>query len=178
MDMGYAANIAEIIGGIAIIISLIYVGYQIRQSTKVAIAENTRVVLDTYRHWQFLAANPDISDCLSRGYQDFEALSHTEKGTFHAVLHPLFNQMENVQVQYAMGHLNEAIFNGWMLSCASLISTPGGSQWWSTASKAFSDDFGASIEQQIRSQNIDSETFYSLYPYFRVEEVSDFTETV
>ena len=178
MEIGYAANIAEIIGGIAIILSLIYVGYQIRQSTKVAIAENTRVVLDTYNFWQFLAANPDISDCLSRGYQDFESLSHTEKATFHSVLLPLFNQMENVQVQYAMGYLDEGIFNGWMLSGASLISTPGGSQWWSIASKPFSGDFVASIEQKIRSQNIDSETFYSLYPFCRIEEGSDFTETV
>jgi hypothetical protein len=31
-DINTAANIAEIAGGIAILVSLIYVGYQIRQS--------------------------------------------------------------------------------------------------------------------------------------------------
>ena len=40
------ANYAEIAGGLAIIISLIYVGYQVRLSNRIARAENMRVILD------------------------------------------------------------------------------------------------------------------------------------
>ena len=37
-DINTAANIAEIAGGIAILVSLAYVGYQIRQSNRIASA--------------------------------------------------------------------------------------------------------------------------------------------
>ena len=40
MDMNTAANIAEIGGGLAILVSLLYVGFQIRQNNKIAKAES------------------------------------------------------------------------------------------------------------------------------------------
>lgn len=40
IDLDTAANIAEIRGGIAILVSLVYVGYQIRQSNRIVSAAN------------------------------------------------------------------------------------------------------------------------------------------
>ena len=82
------ANYAEIAGGLAIIFSLIYVGYQIRQGTKVAIAENTRIVMDTYTFHNFVASNPVIAEIFARGLSDFSILSNADQRIFHHTVHP------------------------------------------------------------------------------------------
>ena len=164
------ANYAEIAGGLAIIISLLYVGYQIRQGTKVALAENTRVVLDTYAYHHFIASNPVIADIIARGLSDFSILSKAEKRTFHGSVHPLLNQMENVQVQYELGYLSESKFEAWMLSGAAIISTPGGSQFWEAEKLSFTKDFVICIEQQVVQQGVGPETMFQLYPFYRHED--------
>ena len=42
IEMSTAANIAEIAGGVAILISLTYAGFQIRQSNRIAKVESIR----------------------------------------------------------------------------------------------------------------------------------------
>jgi hypothetical protein len=164
------ANYADIAGGLAIIISLLYVGYQIRQGTKVAIAENTRIVLDTYSYHHFIASNPVIAEILARGLSNFSILSNAEQRTFHGALHPLLNQMENVHVQYELGYLSKNKFEGWMLSGAALISTPGGSQFWEAESLSLDQDFVDCIEDQVLQQKVGPETMFSLYPFYRMDD--------
>ena len=53
LDINTAANIAEIAGGVAILISLLYVGYQIRQSNRwdqsaVSLTPTIVEVIETY----------------------------------------------------------------------------------------------------------------------------------
>jgi hypothetical protein len=71
------ANIAEVVSGVAILISLIYVGFQIRQSNRFARAENTRFVLDAslfdgYNYavvagwWKNQRRRPVLADPLTR----------------------------------------------------------------------------------------------------------------
>jgi hypothetical protein len=57
----------DIAGGLAIVISLSYASYPIRQGTKVAIAENTRIILDRDTHYHFagkLALGSDFVTCI------------------------------------------------------------------------------------------------------------------
>ena len=164
------ANYAEIAGGLAIIISLLYVGYQIRQGTKVAIADNTREVLDTYAFHHFIGSNPVVAEIFARGLSDFSILSNSDQRTFHCTLHPIFNQMENVQVQYELGYLREDLFVGWMLSGAAVISTPGGSQWWDAEKLALSKNFVTCMELQVVQQNIGPQTFFKLFPFYRQDD--------
>ena len=164
------ANYAEIAGGLAIIFSLIYVGYQIRQGTKVAIAENTRIVMDTYTFHNFVASNPVIAEIFARGLSDFSILSNADQRIFHGTVHPLFNHMENVHAQYELGYLGEGKFVGWMLSGAAIISTPGGSQYWESDKLALSKEFVTCIEQQVVQQKVGPETMFQLYPFYRQDD--------
>ena len=64
MDINTAANIAEIAGGIAILVSLVYVGYQVRQSNRIASASALQSVLDRYsdRNIDQFMASAEITD--------------------------------------------------------------------------------------------------------------------
>jgi len=167
MEIETLANLAEILGGLAVITSLFYVGYQIRQGSKIALAESTLKVLDTYTFHHFLAANPAISALVARGLSEFSTLSNADQRTFHSTLHPLFNQMEIVHVQYELGYLSKLKFEGWMLTGAAIISTPGGSQFWESERMVLAEDFVTCIEQQVVEQQVGPQTLYQLYPFYR-----------
>lgn len=89
IDINTAANIAKIGGGIAILVSLVYGGYQIRQSNRIASASALQSVLDRYADRsidQFMASAEiaDIEDILVRGHHSLDNLSHREETFFHA----------------------------------------------------------------------------------------------
>ena len=96
--------LGELIGGMAIIISLLYVGYQIRQSNNLAKAESMRDILDVSAYNQLMAQNPDLGDIVAKGYRDFSSLSPSEQRTFHHVLSLLMNHAENVFRQHQFGY--------------------------------------------------------------------------
>ena len=77
MDMGTAANIAEIAGGIAILVSITYAGFQIRQSNRLARVESIRSTqsnsfLDEY----------DMA-IIGKGLVSFDSLDYADKWEFH-----------------------------------------------------------------------------------------------
>ena len=77
VDINTAANIAEIAGGIAILVSLVYVGYQIRQSNKIAKAESVRAVQNSTFMDQSDMAN------IGRAFNEFDSLDYNAKWEFH-----------------------------------------------------------------------------------------------
>ena len=131
-DINTAANIAEIAGGIAILISLIYVGYQIRQSNRIASAAALQSVLDGFieRVMNPIIADSEITDIMNRGYMSWESLSTVEKTRFtisqgRDVLH-----VQNVMQLHDKGLLDSVDFEAWKAYGAASLTTPGGKEAW------------------------------------------------
>jgi hypothetical protein len=51
MDWGAIGAVGEIIGGVAVILSILYLAYQIRESRVQAVAESQRELLDTSKFY-------------------------------------------------------------------------------------------------------------------------------
>jgi hypothetical protein len=77
MEISTVANIAEIAGGIAILISLTYAGFQIRQSNRIAKVESIRSIMNNS-----FVDKYDMST-IGRGFNSFDSLDKTEKWEFH-----------------------------------------------------------------------------------------------
>lgn len=92
--------ISEIVGVVAIIASLVYVGVQIRQSAKFARAS---VVNDTSMAWTsasaLLAGDAELADIYVRGINN-EPLSAVEKVRLEALIDIFMANMENIDHQY------------------------------------------------------------------------------
>jgi hypothetical protein len=132
MDINTAANIAEIAGGIAILVSLIYVGYQIRQSNRIASATALQSVLDgfTERVVNPFIADAEVVDIAHRGNMSWESLSPVEKTRFanmqiRDVLH-----VQNVMQLHDKGLLDSVDFDAWKAYAAASLATPGGKEVW------------------------------------------------
>ena len=118
------ANIAEVAGGMAIIISLVYVGYQVRQSNRFAKVENMRVLLNMSFMDQY-----DLG-VVARGWHDFDSLELDDKQHFHRYMMRLVNQYRMVYDTWRLGLVEEQLVNDWKLGLTQIMVTKGGEQWW------------------------------------------------
>ena len=118
------ANVAEIVGGGAILISLIYVGSQIRQSNRFARAENLRFVLDASL---FDGYNYAV---LARGMNDFDSLEPNDKEEFHRFMFRLLSHYRIILDTGVMGLLETSTVEEWTAGLAQVVITKGGEQWW------------------------------------------------
>ena len=85
VDIGVLANIAEISSGIAILVSLLYVGYQIRQSNRIASASALQSVLDRFadRTLSQYVEHPELGPLFVRGHLGVENLAISERVNLH-----------------------------------------------------------------------------------------------
>ncbi len=132
IDINTAANIAEIAGGIAILVSLIYVGYQIRQSNRIASAAALQSVLDGFieRTMNPTIADGEIADILNRGFMSWESLSTVEKTRFTIAQGRDVLHVQNVMQLHDKGLLDSVDFEAWKAYGAASLITPGGKEAW------------------------------------------------
>ena len=80
MDWELAGVFAEVVGAIAIFVSLIYVAVQIKRSNQIAKAEAERDLLQSWmRGLEGLVDSNQTTEIFLKGLADFDALSSIEK---------------------------------------------------------------------------------------------------
>lgn len=131
MDWEALSAIAEIVGVVLVIVSLVYLATQVRQSNKMALAESER---DLLAHWvnavSGISEDDRTADIWHRGMDDFDSLSNIEKTRFTVILTRLINvyiSALRMESKSLVGKQEVDIFGD---VCLAMILTPGGRQWW------------------------------------------------
>ncbi len=124
IDIETAANIADIAGGIAILVSLIYVGFQIRQSNNIAKAESVRAIQNSTFMDQFDMAN------IGRGFNEFDSLDYSRKWEFHSYFLLLWAHWQMVLENGQLGLVSERYIDAWTDVVAQIVITPGVQQYF------------------------------------------------
>ena len=104
-DISFMANVAEIGGGFAILVSLLYVGYQIRQSNRIASASALQSVLDRFadRTLNQYVEHPELSTLLVRGHRCDEELAIEDRVIFDAWVLREILQMQRLMTLFGAG---------------------------------------------------------------------------
>ncbi len=128
------ADIADLIAAAAIIVSLLFVAYEVRLNRKQAELTNWRETLVMMVEFKARTNDLAFADLVVRGHADFDALTPAEQLSFGMYLeqgvHTIGNFLKhNDSLPRKLMGLDLAIAN----SFSDLLSTPGGSQWWRNA---------------------------------------------
>jgi hypothetical protein len=76
MNLNDLANLGQIIGAIAVVLSLFYVGHQIRQNTNAVRSATAQAVHEHFASWYHLLANDaELSQVAVNGLRDYFSLS-------------------------------------------------------------------------------------------------------
>ncbi len=125
MELG---AIGELVGGVAVIATLIYLAMQIRQSTTVAQGAAERDLIEGMQTLNDrMAQNAAV---LRRGLHSFDTMSKDEQLTFASLLNPFMNYLEQALCMHTRGLLTQDNVDLFGNICLALIQEPGGRIVW------------------------------------------------
>src|SRR6266540_6618539 len=76
MNLGDLANVGQVIGAIAVVVSLFYVANQIRQNTNAVRSATAQTVHEHFANWYHLiAADAELARIAANGLRDYASLS-------------------------------------------------------------------------------------------------------
>src|SRR6266480_1926509 len=96
MTLSDLANLGQIIGAVAVVISLIYVALQIRQNTNAVRSATAQSVHEHFASWYHLiAADAELCRIAANGLRDYQSLSENERTRFIAVFMSFLSYSQN-----------------------------------------------------------------------------------
>ncbi len=116
MDLNDLANLGQIIGALAVVISLIYVALQIRQNTNAIRSAAAQTVHEHFATWyRLVAADPELSQIVVNGLRDYSSLSEMERARFIATYMAFVSYSQNAFLKWREGSLAPPLWLGWEL---------------------------------------------------------------
>jgi len=165
------ALLAEIIGGFAIVVSLIFVGIQFRESTKATKSSTANAANAIAVAWYSETGNSAQSSQLMWDYiKDPKSLSNGEKYQVTLLLHGLFLSFQNSYYLGAEGTLDQNILKSLTAALIAVKNQPGFHEYWENRKSLFFEEFRDYVTTTLTS---DSEVTEGIYENLKDDEVEE-----
>jgi hypothetical protein len=150
MDWDAIAAAAEILAAVGVIVSLLYLGRQIRNQTlETRLTFASELVNQLNLVYSDLSTDAQLSELWVKGLQDFSALSPPQRARFSAFAGRLLRIVESVFHQYRWGRIDDTVWCGIDTSVKDLYLYPGMKDWWGTRAHWFSEEFNSHIKAYV-----------------------------
>ncbi|MEM1261001.1 MAG: hypothetical protein AAGH76_01260 [Pseudomonadota bacterium] len=147
MTLDDLGNIGEIVGGIAVVVSLLYLATQIRQSSRIdrfqahrSLSEAMAGIMadiardpEMYRVWRQLIDHP-------------ESASDNDRERFGMMLYRAFSTFGDA---HRFGDLDSSLNSRYRLYRDRLLGYPAVRLWWSRQRESFSEPFRGDVDRHI-----------------------------
>ena len=151
MNWEAISAIGQLVGALAVVISLIYLASEVRSSARAArLASERSLVEMLIRFAQQVAEHPHLSELFYRGIHDFESLEGAERMRFSALMDQLFRLYEETYYGQSEGHVAARIWRQAEAPLRDFSAYPGVQAWWRSRSHWFSEDFANLVNQLQR----------------------------
>jgi hypothetical protein len=142
--------IGELIGGIAIIISLLYVGLQIRQHSSTLRSTTAQSATEMAESvYVPVMQDATLADLTIRGLKDPSTLSEVDMARFTSHWQNGFFTLQNWFYQWRAGTLDDDIWGGWSQVFTDIYTTPGIKYFWDKRCQYFSKEFRDYLEKDL-----------------------------
>ena len=150
MDWIAVGALAELVGAVAVVLTLLYLAEQVRNNTRMARRAATAEAVAAIRE-----ANARIPDDLSvsqlfwKGLQGLENLSEDERGQFGIITFNLFKACEHLHYQWVVGAMDPDVWTGWEWKMRVYLTAAGSRQWYEERRQAFSSKFREWLDNAV-----------------------------
>jgi len=140
MNWEAVGAVGEIVSAVMVLVTLLFLSNQIRQSNKIAQGQAMRDVIGQFNEsMQRWADTTETIPIVQRGFSDYDGLSSAEKAHFSIRLAPMINQFDLMLRLHRSGQFPTDLLDDFASICISVITTPGGKQYWREASGTFGE---------------------------------------
>jgi hypothetical protein len=146
--------IGQLVGALAVVISLIYLARQVGSGAREARIASVRASADRFIGLlQELAVHSDLNDLYYRGNKDFKSLEGAEQGRLAAFFHQMFRIYEEAYHGHLQGQLDARVWRDINAPMREFIAPPGVQAWWRSRSHWFNEDFAKHIDELQKDAN-------------------------
>lgn len=141
------AFVAQIVSAIAVVASLVFVGFQLKHATAAIRATSSQAHSGLYTDLvQSIVDNADMGGIWTKGITDPKGLAEVDWVRFVAYASALFRLYESSRVQWLNGRLDEEHWHTVERQAADFGQLPGMQLAWKLRGHWFSPDFRAWFE--------------------------------
>lgn len=126
------ADLSQVIGAVAIVVSLIYVGKELNANTAAVQAASLQSITNSSSASMLsIVENADMADIRLRGDADPAQLEGAERLRYVLYQRQMWFHFQNVWTQWRLGTISDDVWGGYhRVICDDLVATSERLQWW------------------------------------------------
>lgn len=143
--------IGQTAAAIAIVVSLIYVGIQVKQNTLATLSASAQAYVSADNETVGLInSSPKLADVLHLGANGISALNGGDLIRFMAFHDLLFISFQAYYLQWRRGTLDEALWMTYKQAVIDLLQQKGQQDWWAIRRHWFTPEFQDYVDESVR----------------------------
>jgi len=141
--------LGEMVGGAAIIVSLLYVGLQIRHSTNATRSATSQAFSAQYSEIMLRLTSIEFSAVVWKALPGVSNLKDQEIPAFMGFMGAIIRMYETFYFENLEGRFDSKTFVSWTTQLIDLFGNQGARDYWKLRKHNFSPDFVAYVEQEV-----------------------------
>ncbi len=139
----------ELVGIVAVVVSVGFVAYELRQNTEAVRVANHQALVAMDLEKNAWLRDPEFAETYVRARSDFGALSPVQVRQYMTFIADTFNAWEFAHITYVDGAMTENIWLGWDGFYRSELATAGGRIFWTDQRPNYSPAFRAYVDSIV-----------------------------
>ncbi len=147
MDIQVLGAWGEFLGGIAVILTLVYLAIQIRQNTTSVRVSSFQSVTSQIADLNLaVLEHEEVAAIVNSGDEKLDELSQSDGRRYACYQSAWFRHYENLHYQNTLGMLPDQHWRAFQRLLSNRMRRPGVASWWEQGNLAFSRDFREVVE--------------------------------
>jgi hypothetical protein len=166
--------LGELVGGVAVIATLIYLAVQTRQARRSAWAQAPQWISDGYRSWiSAPREDAELAELLIRATHGWSNLSQIDQFRVHCWWADKIVHLDAVLTLHDQGVIDELRTRAWVDDSLGLLGTRGGAEWWSDVKSVFTPQVRGELDRRLEDRSTLPAAWSETIPFLRVEPVDN-----
>ena len=149
-DRGRWARLTEIIGTVAVVLSLVYVGLQVRQNTRAIQTATAQGVNEQHAATiRLIIESPEFADLLVRAERAPASMSAADSLRYDGYLNQRINVYETVYTSWVAGTMEDGMAAGWLAGLPGWLCLAGSLEHWRSNAGNYHPAFQVAMDSVI-----------------------------
>ena len=143
--------ITQIIAVVALMVSLVFVGVQIRQNTAQAKSDAAEAAHRSFLDWYY-SQTPEMAAIFVRANENFENLSAEDRFVTFTITMPMLMNLQEAHIKWLEGSLADDRWRFWDEFALTIVVPPVIEKIWQARRAMFSDAFQAYFDSKLEQR--------------------------
>ena len=154
MNWEAIGSVGDAIGGVGVVLTLLYLAHQTRQNTRAVRAASFQQVADSLSDVSMtVVQDPSLVSLLMRVNSDAASLSEEDKARYGYFLLATVRRIESLFFHAEQGTIESQSWLGTQQTLHFIFGREIAQQWWAENAIRFNADFRAYIDQNVIARN-------------------------